>query len=159
MEKKSEIAPGVLRIQRINKALSLARNAKAETQKCLQDIENIQSPEYALEIVWHKKFTLSIACLVLFFIGAPLGAIIRKGGLGMPIVVSIVLFIIYYVISITGEKFAKQGVIPPYIGMWISTLALMPVGIILTRKATADSSVFDIDSYFAPFRKLFRSKK
>jgi lipopolysaccharide export system permease protein len=74
----------------------------------------------------------------------------------MPMVVSIVLFILYWVISITGEKFSKEGVIPPYIGMWISTFILLPVGIWLTRKATADSTLFDIDVYLRPFKKIFK---
>jgi lipopolysaccharide export system permease protein len=139
-------------------ALSLARSAKMEAQRCAQELESIDSQERFLNIVFHKKFTLSFACMVLFFIGAPLGAIIRKGGLGMPMVVSIVLFILYWVISITGEKFSKEGVIPPYIGMWISTFVLLPVGIWLTRKATADSAVFDIDVYLQPFKKIFRNK-
>jgi|ERR1051326_3667276 lipopolysaccharide export system permease protein len=136
-------------------ALILARNAKAEAQRCLNEMDGIDSPERYLDIVLQKKFTLSIACIVLFFIGAPLGAIIRKGGLGMPVVVSIVLFILYWVISITGEKFSRQGVIPPYIGMWISTLVLLPVGIFLTRKATSDSSLFDVNVYLDPFRRIF----
>ena len=124
----------------------------------MNEIENNKNPETSLKIVWHKKFTLSIACLVFFFIGAPLGAIIRKGGLGMPVVISVVFFIIYWVISFTSEKISKEGVFPPYIGMWISTLILFPLGFFLTRKATADSSLFDVTEYTRFITKFFRPK-
>jgi len=100
--------------------------------------------------------------LVLFFIGAPLGAIIRKGGLGMPLVVSVVFFVIYYFITITGEKFAKEHILSPAGGMWISTFILMPIGIFLTYKAMFDSRMLNIDWYFSAIRILFlkfRGKK
>lgn len=96
---------------------------------------------------WHRKLTLSVACIILFFIGAPLGAIIRKGGLGAPIVASTLLFILYYIISITGEKMAKSGVIDPFWGMWISSIILFPVGFFLTYKSNRDSTLFDLDFY------------
>ena len=90
------------------------------------------------EVERHKKFTLSIACAILFFIGAPLGAIIKKGGLGMPVVISVVFFILFYILSVTGEKLVKEGSLEPIIGMWMAPLTLLPIGIILTRKATKD---------------------
>jgi lipopolysaccharide export system permease protein len=136
-------------------ALYAARNMKSITDDNLMDKE-IKSKSLAKhKIEWQRKFTLSFACLILFFIGAPLGAIIRKGGLGMPIVVSIIFFVIYHVISISGEKFAREGVIPPWKGMWLSSFILLPIGIFLTYKATTDSALFDIESY----KKLFRLKK
>lgn len=136
-------------------AANIARNAKAEIQRTLHELKIINNPIVYLNIVWHKKFTLSIACLILFFIGAPLGAIIRKGGLGMPVVISVIFFIFYWVISIVGEKFSKEGIIEPYLGMWISTVFFLPIGIILTAKATADSSLFDIEQY-KRFLKVFK---
>jgi lipopolysaccharide export system permease protein len=142
----------------VDAALNIARSAKEETQRCIKDMENIHNPLKQLDIVWHKKFTLSMACLVLFFIGAPLGAIIRKGGLGMPVVVSVIFFIVYWVISISGEKATKEGVFPAYIGMWISTALLLPLGVYLTRKATADSALFDLDAYLQPIKKVFIKK-
>jgi lipopolysaccharide export system permease protein len=107
---------------------------------------------YLLE--FHKKFTLSFACLVLFFIGAPLGAIIRKGGLGMPMVVSVLFFLIFHVISIVGEKSAKEGVLEPWQGAWLATLVLLPVGVFLTYKATRDSNLFNSDFYFIFYKKI-----
>ncbi len=105
-------------------------------------------------IEMHKKFTLSIACLVFFFIGAPLGAIIRKGGLGMPLVISVLLFIVYYIIDNTGNKMARDARIEVWEGMWMSTAILLPLGIFVTYKAVNDSAVFNKDAYLNFFRKL-----
>ncbi len=105
-------------------------------------------------IEMHKKFTLSIACLVFFFIGAPLGAIIRKGGLGMPLVISVLLFIVYYIIDNTGNKMASDARIEVWEGMWMSTAILLPLGIFVTYKAVNDSAVFNKDAYLNFFRKL-----
>ena len=109
------------------------------------------------EIEWHRKFSLSFSCLVFFLIGAPFGAIVRKGGLGTPVVISILFFIIYYMISISGEKFVREGVLPAYIGMWISSYILFPIGIFLSYKATTDSVILNPDFYLNFFKKL--SKK
>ena len=106
----------------------------------------------------HRKFTLSFACLVLFFIGAPLGAIIKKGGLGLPIVVSTIIFIFFHIISISMEKTVKEGSADPIWGMWTPTLIFLPIGIFLTIKATTDSALFDIDSYLNPFKRLIGRK-
>jgi lipopolysaccharide export system permease protein len=99
------------------------------------------------EIEWHRKLALSMACLVLFMIGAPLGSIIRKGGLGSPLIFSIVFFMVFYFLGTTGEKFAKEGAWLPIWGMWFSTIVLVPVGIFLTYKAMRDSQVFNKDYY------------
>ncbi|MDY6802025.1 MAG: LptF/LptG family permease [Bacteroidota bacterium] len=107
------------------------------------------------QIEWHRKFTLSFACLVFFFIGAPFGAIIRKGGFGTPVVASILLFILYYMLSIAGEKFVRQGVLPAYIGMWLSSFILGPLGIFLTYKATTDSVILSTEAYSTFFKKIF----
>ncbi len=110
---------------------------------------------------WWGKITLSLACLIFFFIGAPLGAIIRKGGLGMPVIISVVLFIFYYVIENTGTKMAREGELQMWFGMWVSTMVLAPLGAFLTYKANGDSVVFNIDAYKAFFMKLLgmRSKR
>jgi lipopolysaccharide export system permease protein len=99
------------------------------------------------EIEWHRKFTLSIACFVLFLIGAPLGAIIRKGGLGVPIIVAIIFFLLFHITSITGEKMAKEGSATPLSGMWAATAILLPIGLFLLYKATTDSALFDSEVY------------
>lgn len=107
------------------------------------------------QIELQKKFTLSLACLIFFFIGAPLGAIIRKGGLGTPIVVSVLLFIVYYMIDNTGYKMARDGHWPVWQGIWLSSVVLLPLGIFLTYKAVNDSAVFNPDTYVNFFRRLF----
>lgn len=112
---------------------------------------------------WHRKFTLPFACFIFFFIGAPLGAIIRKGGLGMPVIISILFFIAYYIISMTAERFSKELILEPVLGMWMSSLIILPLGIILTYKATTDSSIFNIENYIDFFKKfnplkLFKKK-
>jgi len=111
------------------------------------------------QIEWHRKFSLSFACLVFFFIGAPFGAIVRKGGFGTPVVVSVLFFILYYIISISGEKFAREGVVPAYVGMWLSSFILMPLGIFLTYKATTDSVILSSDTYLLFFKKIFKRLK
>jgi lipopolysaccharide export system permease protein len=133
-------------------ALNLSRSVKAYLSSMTEDarIRKNRMARYEIEI--HRKLTLSVACLVLFFIGAPLGAIIRKGGLGLPVIVSVLFFLLYYVISITGEKFAKEGVWTPIEGMWLSSAVLMPIGIFLTYKATTDSNLFNIGVYLDPIK-------
>lgn len=106
------------------------------------------------EVEWNKKLTMSFACLVFFFIGAPLGAIIRKGGLGTPAVISIFFFVIYYVISISGQKLVEENVVGTFAGMWAASYILMPVGIFLTYKATTDSVILNIETYLMFFKKL-----
>lgn len=103
----------------------------------------------------NKKFTLSLACIIFFFIGAPLGAIIRKGGLGMPVVVSIIIFLIYYIINSMGERAAKNGTWEIWFGTWISTFVTLPLGIFFTYKATRDSAVFNADVYMEIIHKMF----
>ncbi len=106
-------------------------------------------------IEWNKKFTLSLACLIFFFIGAPLGAIIRKGGLGLPVVTSVLIFIFYYIIDSAGEKMAREGNWDVNFGVWLSTMILAPIGAFLTYKANQDSAVFNMDGYRMFFRRLF----
>ena len=103
---------------------------------------------------WHKKFTLSFACMVFFFIGAPLGAIIRKGGLGMPVVISVILFIFYYIIDNIGFKMARDGVWAAWEGMWLSSAVLAPLGIFLTYKAVNDSVILNADTYLNALKNL-----
>lgn len=118
---------------------------------------NIQQTESSLRkhmTAWHEKFTLSLACLIFFFIGAPLGGIIRKGGLGMPVVVSVLIFIIYYIINNTGYKMARDGKWIVWMGMWTSTAILAPLGAFLTYKSNNDSVVLNADAYINWFKKI-----
>ena len=104
---------------------------------------------------WHKKFTLSISCLIFFFIGAPLGAIIRKGGLGLPVVISVIIFVLYYIIDSGSTRVAKSGEMNMILGVWMSTLVLAPIGAFFTYKSNKDSIVFNLEVYTNFFRWLF----
>ena len=123
------------------------------------EIENKSVMIYKHQAEWHRKFTLSFACLVLFFIGAPLGAIIRRGGLGLPVVVSVLFFVLFHIISITGEKSVKSGVVDANVGMWIASVVLLPLGIFLTYKATTDSPLLDSEAWIKFFKKIFKKNK
>ncbi len=109
------------------------------------------------DIEWQRKFTLAVSCLLLFGIGAPLGAIIRKGGLGLPVVVAIVFFLIYHILSTVSEKSAKEGNIDVVFGMWLAIIILTPLAIFLTYKATTDSSLFDAEQYKLKLEKFLNS--
>ena len=107
------------------------------------------------KISWWEKFTLSLGCLVFFFIGAPLGAIVRKGGLGYPVLISVATFILYYIFTTSGAKLAREGEWQVWYGVWLSTIILSPLGIFFTYKANKDSGIFNGDSIKAFFKKLF----
>lgn len=107
------------------------------------------------EIEWHRKFTIAFACLVFLFIGAPLGAIIRKGGLGLPLVLSIIFFIFYYILSLTGDKLVRESILPAYQGMWLSSFVFFVIGVFLTYKAATDSSMLNMDTYLNFIKKHF----
>lgn len=105
------------------------------------------------QIAWHKKFALSFACMILFLIGAPLGAIIRKGGLGMPLVVAVIFFLIFHLLNMFGEKFVRQEILPPFWGIWLSCIAMLPIGLFLVYKSMNDSQLFNKEFYFRLFKK------
>ena len=141
--------------------LEIARNAKSQVEKAFAQVSNFvaQQEQYdyqrrRMELEWHRKFSLAFACLVFFFIGAPLGAIIRKGGLGMPTVVSIFFFVVYWVIDLAGKKLARDGAWDPAFGAWVSSIVLLPIGIFLTYKATKDSSLFNVDKYIPLLKSI-----
>ena len=135
----------------ITNTSNMKENINVNTNNMKRDRINIKKHEQVL----NQKFTLSVACLLFFFIGAPLGAIIRKGGLGMPVVTSVVFFVIYYVITIIGERVAVNGDMSVFLGAWISSIVLFPVGIFLTFKATTDSALLDAESW----KKLFTKRQ
>ena len=132
----------------ITQAITYARSNKSITKSNVGTNEWRTSKLRRYQIEIQRKYTLSLLCLIFFFIGAPLGAIIRKGGLGMPVIVSVLLFLIYYVISMTGEKFVREDILHPFVCMWISTSILIPVSILLTYKAANDSVIMNIETYF-----------
>lgn len=139
----------------IDMAVSATNNIRDNVVMNRKDFERRDLNIRKHQQVLHTKFTLSVACLLFFFIGAPLGAIIRKGGLGMPVVVSVVFFVIYYVISITSERVALSGDMPVFLGTWLSSIVLFPIGFFLTFKATTDSALLDMESW----KKVFSRKK
>jgi lipopolysaccharide export system permease protein len=106
------------------------------------------------KLEWHRKFSFSLACMVLFFVGAPLGSIIRKGGLGMPLVVAIIFFLIFHLLNVFGEKFVKNETLSPFMGMWFAVFILTPVGVFLTYKAMNDSQLFNKELYTKFFKKV-----
>ncbi len=143
-------------------AVQYAREVKQRNQDDLYYYVGRQEGIIKNQLEWHRKFSLSFACFIFFFIGAPLGAIIRKGGLGMPVVVSVLLFIIYYIIDMMGVRSAKEAVISPEMGAWISAFILLPLGAVLTYKSVTDSEMMNTDAYkvfFEKIKKVFVKKK
>lgn len=147
------------RLEILNSTLNLSQRRQSELEFRAQTVADEKKTLRRHEIELIKKFTLSVACLIFFFIGAPLGAIIRKGGLGTPLVISVLLFLVYYIIDNTGYKMARDGRIDVWIGMWLSTFILAPLGIYVTYKAMNDSAVFDRDRYMAFFRRIFGARQ
>lgn len=144
------------RIGVIDRAINRARNIKNFTDVTNKQVsyKEREITSYMIEV--YRKFTLSIACLVLFFIGAPLGSIIRKGGLGWPLFYCVLFFIMYHVTSIIGEKMAENEVLTAFGGMWLSTFVLLPLGLFLTLKAANDSKLFSADFYIKSLRKIIK---
>lgn len=165
------LAPGKLIVQNfppgdrrdmISRALNMTHTLKDVAHSQAEELKTYDELIRSYKIEWQRKFSLSLACLTLFFIGAPLGAIIRKGGIGMPTVVALIMFIIYYIISVVGEKSAKEGAITPFLGMWVSTIVLLPTGLYLTYRANIDSINFNFDritSFFGVIGQLFKAKR
>ena len=150
--------------------LKAVEDAISSVQKAIQTMNGyhreVNQYTYYLrriDLEYLRKYTLSFACFIFFFIGAPLGAIIRKGGLGTPVIVSALFFVLYWVVDISGKKLARDGVISPELGAFISSLVLLPIGVFLTWKSTKDSSIFNMETYILPvkkfFAKMFGSKK
>ncbi|MGM9774223.1 MAG: LptF/LptG family permease [Candidatus Egerieousia sp.] len=141
------------------RAYEIAASAlKSEIQSCSFYEAQIQQIEYPLRrniIESFRKFTLSFACLIFFFIGAPIGAIVRKGGIGTPAIISILFFVLYWVVDISGKKLANDGAISPFIGSFISTLILVPLAWFLTWKSTKDSAMFNPETYFKGVKNFF----
>ncbi len=146
-----------------NRKESVVIQAASQARAALNNISNTNSRSeeivarlrrYQIEI--QRKFTLSLACLIFFFIGAPLGAIIRKGGLGMPTIISVLFFLLWYVISMSGEQFARDSALTPFEGMWLSSAILLPIGIWLTYKSMTDSALLNMETYHTIFGKITR---
>ena len=149
-----DIIPDSLRSNVAERALSQVNYVKSNVEVAALDYENKKRDLRSHAVEWHRKFTMSIACLVLFLIGAPLGSIIRKGGLGMPLILAVVFFVIFFLLNNFGVKLVKEGVLQPVAGMWMATFILTPVGFFLIYKAMRDSQLFNQEAYFRSFGKL-----
>ena len=160
--------PSVLNTDSIFNSLTLAE--KGKTLKSALDRSNSLAGDWRVKSLqvtetdknirrhqgdWHKKITLSLSCLIFFFIGAPLGAIIRKGGLGLPVVISVIIFVLYYIIDSGSTRIARSGEMNMILGTWMSTLVLTPIGAFFTYKSNKDSVVFNAEMYLNTFRWLF----
>jgi lipopolysaccharide export system permease protein len=152
--RKGDFIPDSARIRVRQTALNKAADVRNTLQSNLLEREAKEKDILFHRIEWHRKFALSLACLILFFIGAPLGSIIRKGGLGLPLVIAIVFFLIFHLLNMFGEKFVKQGIMDPFPGMWLAILVLMPVGAFFTYKAMHDSQLFNKEFYTRVGRRL-----
>ena len=138
----------------ISSALSKAKMQRQEYLYRSMTLDEQAKMMRRHDIEMQKKFTLSIACIIFFFIGAPLGAIIKKGGLGTPLVISVLLFIVYFIIDNMGYKMARDGKVAVWQGIWLSTAVLLPMGVFFTYKAVGDSAVFNVDAYRNFFRRI-----
>ncbi|MGB5027249.1 MAG: LptF/LptG family permease [Chitinophagaceae bacterium] len=142
-----DILPDSARININQMAKSTAGSVRISAESLTQTMKDKERNLRKHKIEWHRKIALSMACLVLFLIGAPLGSIIRKGGLGTPLIFAIIFFMLFYFTSTTGEKFAKENTLTPFTGMWMATFVLVPVGLFLNYKAMRDSQLFNKDAY------------
>jgi len=146
----------------VQAATNMARQVKSQVLNSNAAIENYQKERVVFEIQWHKIIANSVMCIAMFLIGAPLGAIIKRGGLGVPFLISIMFFIIYYLLNMQGEKLAKQGLISPMTGIWAADVILLAIGFIFLRQARADARLFDADAYrvfFDHVGQWFKAKR
>ncbi|APY09719.1 permease [Winogradskyella sp. J14-2] len=164
-EKDSSFTGNVLELFPLSKKaqiINLALNSANSTNQIIDsNKKNFEGKSIHLNkhvIAFHEKFVLAIACIILFFVGAPLGALIRKGGLGLPIVIAVVLFLTYHFFGIFAKNSAEKGSFSPIIGSWLSTAVMLPLSIYLTSRATNDKGVFQFDAIIVPLKRLFTPK-
>lgn len=149
-----QLIPDSARSQILDRAITQAGSVKGASEITYFDYVGKRKDRRMHLIEWHRKFSLSVACLVLFMIGAPLGSIIRRGGLGLPVVAALIFFIFFHLMNTFGEKFVKEGVMTPLAGMWLASFALAPLGVFLTWKASRDSQLFNKDAYMTAVRAI-----
>ena len=149
-----QIVPDSVKSAIIDIAMGQANSAKSVMERQAAEFAVKKSSLRLHLIEWHRKYSLSFACLVLFLIGAPLGSIIRKGGIGTPLIIAVVFFVVFFLLNNYGEKFVKQDVLLPWVGMWLATGTLLPVGIFLVFKAMRDSQLFNNEFYYRFFRRV-----
>jgi lipopolysaccharide export system permease protein len=143
-----ELLPDSAKVMIRNRTIGQIAAMRTSIEATMQNLDDKERNLRKHQIEWHRKIVLSLACLVLFMIGAPLGSIIRKGGLGTPLIFAIIFFMVFYFATTTGEKFAKENTLTPFTGMWLATFVLVPIGLFLTYKAMRDSQLFNKESYY-----------
>ncbi|MBC7947652.1 MAG: LptF/LptG family permease [Chitinophagaceae bacterium] len=153
-KKYEQLLPDSARQVVHDRALGQVIALRSQLESSLLNMNDREKTLRKHKIEWHRKIVLSLACLVLFLIGAPLGSIIRKGGLGSPLIFAIIFFMIFYFATTTGEKFAKENTLTPFTGMWLATFVLVPVGLFLTYKAMRDSQLFNKEWYHRYIKRL-----
>ncbi|QNA45196.1 LptF/LptG family permease [Lacibacter sediminis] len=153
-----ELIPDSLKRNVYSNAVTKISGAKSSIDFLSYEFVDQQKQLRLHRIEQHRKFTLSFACVVLFLIGAPLGSIIRKGGLGLPLVISVFFFIVFHIVNTTGEKMVREDTMKPGAGMWMSTVVLIPIGIFLTWKAMKDSNLFNAEFYYRTMRRIGLSR-
>ena len=149
-----DVIPDSAKASLNDKAKILLSSARSNIDLIATDFDSKEKDIMYHQIEWHRKFTLAVACIILFLIGAPLGSIIRKGGLGTPLVFAVIFFVVFHLLNTFGEKFVKSGVMSPFAGMWLSTAVLIPISFFLTYKAMKDSQLFNQEYYHRSFKKL-----
>ena len=143
----------------VESAMNIARSASGFIDSVNEGNREDEYHEMDFSVGWHEKINVCFACIVLFFVGAPLGAIIRKGGMGLPVVIAVFFFLAYFIFTEAFKALTIEGVLDPWIGMWLPLYIFLPVGIFLTYKAATDSALFELEAYIGPIKKLFRKKK
>jgi lipopolysaccharide export system permease protein len=152
IKKFAQLLPDSARNEVLSQSIGYASTLKSALLTSALDYESVRKDLRLYLIEWHNKFTLSLAVLVLFLIGAPLGSIVRKGGIGTPVVFAVIFFVIFFLLNNFGRKFVKEDVLQPVAGMWMATLLLVPVGLFLTYKALHDSQLLNKEFYYRIFR-------
>lgn len=143
----------------VENAQNLARNSSGFIDSVNEELESLRYRRRDYELGWHKKINISFACIVLFFVGASLGAIIRKGGMGLPVVVAVLFFLLYYIVNIIYERMVDEGIYNVVFGAWFPLCLFLPLGIFLTYKAAKDSALFDLSRYTEPVKNFFKRLK
>lgn len=140
-------------------AKNLARSAAANVESYQVQVDNDENLMVKYLMEWHKKIVICFACVVLFFVGAPLGAIIKKGGLGLPVIVSVFFFLAYYILTEMYMQLALDRAMEPWQAMWMPLVIFLPISIFLTVKAARDSVIFDVTIYYSWIGKVFRKRE
>ena len=145
-KQKKDYKVAIQKIDQLRNHIRIAKSKEKSSQDYLSD----------LKIEWNRKFTLSYAVLMLFFLGGPLGAIVKKGGLGWPVITAILIFLVYFILTRAGEEMASNYNLGPYIGMWLSAICITPVSLFIFYKANKDARILEMDWYTKQIRKLIK---